>query len=241
MRIMGKRQMGELEISELVVAVVIADMAAVPLQDIGIPMINGLIPVIILLCCEILITGIATKSIYARLLLFGRPSTLIENGIINQKEMKKNRFTIDELYEQLRQHSITDITKIERAILETSGILNIILFPEENTPTCKQLGIQCPSFITPIILIIVINDIKRLIGNRICVLNQYHFIGVSSLFKYILFPFPIQADSFLLKVPATPPVWLPLPSPLLLLCQIPQILASAQAFEASQLPAHLLN
>lgn len=153
MRILGKRQMGQLEISELVVAVVIADIAVVPLQDIGIPLINGLIPVIILLCCEIIITGAAAKNVRLRLVLFGQPSILVENGIINQKEMKKNRFTIDELYEELRQQSITDISKVERAVLETNGILNVILYPKEQTPTCKQMGIRCPDENSPIILI----------------------------------------------------------------------------------------
>jgi uncharacterized membrane protein YcaP (DUF421 family) len=145
--------MGQLEISELVVAVVIADIAVVPLQDIGIPLINSLIPVIILLCCEIIITGAAAQNVRLRLFLFGQPSIIVENGIINQTEMKKNRFTIDELYEELRQQSITDISKIERAVLETNGILNVILYPNEQTPTCKQLGIRCPDEISPIILI----------------------------------------------------------------------------------------
>ena len=153
MRILGKRQMGELEVSELVVAVVIADIAAVPLQDIGIPMINGLVPMIVLLCCEILITGLASKSIKARLYFFGKPSILIENGMINQKEMKINRFTLDELFEELRQQGITDYTKVERAVLETNGILNVILFPEEQTPTCKQLGLRIRQESIPIILI----------------------------------------------------------------------------------------
>lgn len=153
MRILGKRQMGEMEISELVVAVVIADIAVIPLQDIGIPMINSLVPLITLLCCEILITGIATKNLKFRTILFGQPSILIENGIIKQSEMKKNRFTVDELYEELRQQSITDISKIERAVLETSGVLNVILFPKEQPPTCHQLGIHCPKENFPVILI----------------------------------------------------------------------------------------
>ena len=176
MRILGKRQMGELEISELVVAVVIADIAVVPLQDIGIPLINGIVPIIILLCCEILITGLATKSVRFRLLLFGRPSILIENGVINQKEMKKNRFTIDELYEELRQQSITDITKVERAILETNGIMNVILLPKEQPPTCRQLGIRCPEESCPIILINegrIMEDNLRKSGKDLQWLKQY--------------------------------------------------------------------
>ena len=176
MRILGKRQMGELEISELVVAVVIADIAVVPLQDITTPLINGIIPVIVLLCCEIIITGAAAKSLRFRLLLFGRPSILIENGIINQKEMKLNRFTIDELYEELRQQSITDISKVEQAILETNGILNVILFPEEQQASCKQLGIRCPTESRPIILINegrILEDNLRKSGKDLQWLNRY--------------------------------------------------------------------
>lgn len=176
MRILGKRQMGEMEISELVVAVVIADIAAMPLQDIGIPLINGIVPLVILICCEILITGITTKHIRLRLLLFGKPSTLIENGIINQTEMKKNRFTIDELYEELRQQSITDISKVERAILETNGVLNVILFPKEQPPTCKQLGIKCAEQAVPIILINeghVMQENLIKIGKDLKWLNKY--------------------------------------------------------------------
>lgn len=176
MRILGKRQMGELEISELVVAVVIADIAVIPLQDIGIPLINGLVPIIILLCCEILITGAAAKSVRVRLLLFGQPSILIENGVINQTEMRKNRFTIDELYEELRQQSVTDIAKVERAVLETNGLLNVILYPREQPPTCKQLGIRCPEELSPIILInegrILENNLQKS-GKDIKWLNRY--------------------------------------------------------------------
>ena len=176
MRILGKRQMGELEISELVVAVVIADIAVIPLQDIGIPLINGLVPIIILLCCEILLTGAATKSVRFRLILFGHPSILIENGTINQSEMRKNRFTLDELYEELRQQSITDIAKVERAVLETNGRLNVILFPKEQPPTCKQMGIRCPEEISPIILINeghIMEQNLRKIGKDLTWLNRY--------------------------------------------------------------------
>ncbi len=176
LRILGKRQMGELEISELVVAVVIADIAAIPLQDMGIPLINALVPILILICCEILITGIAAKNVKLRLFLYGRPSILIENGTINQTEMQRNRFTIDELYEQLRQQSITDISKVERAVLETSGILNVLLYPKEQPPTCSQLGIRCPEAVCPIILINegrVMEENLRRIGKDLPWLHRY--------------------------------------------------------------------
>ena len=95
MRLMGKRQLGEMELSEFVVAALIADLASHPLQDVGIPMINGLVPIFTLLSCEILIAGLAHRSVRVRELLFGRPSMLIVRGKINQKEMHANRFTLD--------------------------------------------------------------------------------------------------------------------------------------------------
>lgn len=176
MRILGKRQLGQLEISELVVAVVIADIAVVPLQDIGIPLINGLTPIIVLLCCEILLTKLACKHIRLRRVLFGTPSILIENGVINQKEMRSNRFTIDELYEELREQSITDISRVERAVLETNGVLNVILFPKEQPPTCKQMGIRCPEEACPTIIINegrILESNLPLIGKDLNWLNRY--------------------------------------------------------------------
>jgi uncharacterized membrane protein YcaP (DUF421 family) len=128
MRLMGKRQLGELELPELVVAVLIADLASHPLQDIGIPLINGLLPIIILFCCETLLSGVAMKHVKLRNLLFGKPCFLIEKGKINQAEMRKNRFTLDELTEELRSGGITDISLVEYAVLETNGQLNSLLF-----------------------------------------------------------------------------------------------------------------
>lgn len=167
MRIMGKRQLGELELSELVVAVLISDMAAHPLQDIGVPLINGLIPIITLLSCELLITAGAVKSIKFRALMYGKPSMIVENGKINQTEMKKNRFTIDELTEELRKQSVTDISKIKYAILETNGSLNIILFPAESPVTPAVLNISVPD---PGLPIIVINN-GRIIDSNLKVLG----------------------------------------------------------------------
>ena len=153
MRLMGKRQLGQLEVSELVVAVIVADMAAIPLQDIGIPLLNGLLPVFMLFCFEILVTGFVNKSIRFRAFLCGKPSVLIENGTINQAEMRKNRFTLEELFEELRQQGATEISSIERAVLETGGNLNLILFPDQQPPTCKQMNIPAPPGSYPTLLI----------------------------------------------------------------------------------------
>lgn len=141
---MGKRQIGELELSELVVAILISNLAANPLEDIGIPLLNGLVPIAVLLCCEIIISGFIMKSLTFRSLVCGRPSILVENGIICQSEMRKNRFTIDELTEELRNQGVIDIQKIKYAVLETDGVLNTILFPSEQPLTPSQMGISVP-------------------------------------------------------------------------------------------------
>lgn len=153
MRAMGKRQLGELELSELVIAVLISDIAAHPLQDIGIPIMNGLLPVITLFCCELVISGIIVKSSRAKEFLCGKPSFLIVKGVICQEEMEKCRFTLDELAEELRSQGVLDISQVEYAILETDGQLNLILFPSERPVTVGQMQMSAEDPGYPIILI----------------------------------------------------------------------------------------
>ena len=153
MRLMGKRQLGELELSELVITVLISDIAAHPLQDIGIPIMNGLLPIIILLCCELVISGVIVRSEKAKVFLSGKPSFLIINGVINQKEMKKNRFTCDELAEELRSQSVLDMSQVKYAILETDGRLSILLYPAERPVTAGQMSIPTDDTGYPVILI----------------------------------------------------------------------------------------
>lgn len=162
MRLMGKRQLSELELPELAVAVLIADLGAHPLQDIGIPLMNGLLPMIVLFCCEVLISGAAMKSPKLRSLLFGRPSFLIMDGKIVQREMRRCRFTPDELAEQLRSNGISDISQVQYAILETDGELNAILYPQYRTATAADLGLSPESGGYPVI---VINDGRILSDN----------------------------------------------------------------------------
>jgi len=155
MRIMGKRQLGELEPAEFVVAVLISDLAAHPLQDIGTPLLYGLIPVIVLIVCEILISGAMIKNHRFRTLICGKPSLIIENGRISELELKKNRITLDELSEQLRKKDILDISTVKYAVLETDGTLSTILFPAQAPLTPQQMNIQADDMGYPVI---VIND-----------------------------------------------------------------------------------
>ncbi len=141
-RLMGKRQVGELEPSELVFTLLIADLAAVPMQDFGIPLITGVIPILTLLCVTLLISLVTMRSIRFRAVICGKPSIVVENGKINQREMRKNRFTLDELSEELRIQGVTDISKIQYAILETNGQLTVLLKAEEMPVTAAQAGLH---------------------------------------------------------------------------------------------------
>ena len=139
LRLLGKRQLGEMELSEFVVAALIADLAAHPLQDMGIPLLNGLLPILVLFCCEVLIAGLSLKSIRLRSLIFGKPSLLIVKGRILQQEMLRNRFTLDELMQELRAQGITDPQDVEYGVLETNGKLSLILSPARQPVTAAQM------------------------------------------------------------------------------------------------------
>ena len=139
MRILGKRQLGELELSELIVSVLVADLASLPLQDVGLPLINGLVAILTLFCLELILSGAVLRSNKLKTALFGKPCFLIEKGVINQSEMRKNRFTIDELTEELRRQSVTDISTVDYAVLETDGTLNVLLSPASQPVTAGQL------------------------------------------------------------------------------------------------------
>lgn len=153
MRLLGKRQMGEMELSEFVLASLIADLAAHPLQDMGIPLLNGLVPVITLFCCEVAIAGLSLRSVRLRQLLFGMPSILIREGRIDQRQMRLNRYTVDELLQTLRNQGYEDLRAIRWAILETNGKLSVIPQPGEKPVSAAQLGIRAQGGALPLIVV----------------------------------------------------------------------------------------
>ena len=137
LRLMGKRQIGELEPSELVLALLISDLAAVPMQDFGIPLLNGVIPILTLLSISMIISVLNLKSIRFRKLICGSPTIVIREGHILQEEMRRTRFTVDELIEDLRQQGVVDLATVEFAVLETNGQLSVLLYPEHQPITPK--------------------------------------------------------------------------------------------------------
>lgn len=137
LRLMGKRQLGELQPSELVVTILISNIAAIPVEDSSIPMIMGIIPILTLVTIDVIMSGIMLKSSKIRKLMIGSPRIIISEGEILQKEMKRLRYTVDDLTEAMREQSIFDVTKIHFAIVETTGKINFML-KEDFQPAEKR-------------------------------------------------------------------------------------------------------
>ena len=152
-RLMGKRQLGQMEASEFVVTMLVADLAAVPMQDLGIPLLSGLIPILTVLFLELILSALSYYSITVRKLFCGRPVILMENGAILQENLKKTRLTPDELTELLREKSITDLTTVKYAILEANGQLSALLYPEYEPPTAKEMQVQTQALELPVTII----------------------------------------------------------------------------------------
>ena len=142
MRLMGKREIGQLQPFELAIAIMIADLASIPMTEIGIPIYYGIVPILGLLMMHMFISFLNMKSIKAREILCGRPSILIYRGKIIEQELKKQRFTINELEERLRGNDVFNIGDVEYAILETSGQVTVIQKPEKRNVTPEDLNIS---------------------------------------------------------------------------------------------------
>ena len=142
MRLMGKREIGQLQPFELAISIMIADLASTPMADAGIPISNGIIPILALLVMHLTISILNIKSIKARQILCGKPSILIYRGRIDEKMLKKERFTVNELEERLRGNNVVNIGDVEYAILETSGQVTVIQKPEKKNVTAEDLGLK---------------------------------------------------------------------------------------------------
>ena len=142
MRLMGKREIGQLQPFELAISIMIADLAATPMTESGIPITNGIMPILGLLVMHLIISMINIKSTKAREIICGKPSLLIFRGKIDQKVLKKERFTINELEERLRDNNIFSIGDVEYAILETSGQVTVIPKPNKRATTPEDFNME---------------------------------------------------------------------------------------------------
>lgn len=142
MRIMGKRQLGELQPSELVVAIMISDLASVPMQAIDIPLLSGIIPVMTLIVAEVMMSYLSLKSKKMRKFLSGEPSIIIYNGHINEGELARLRFNINDLLEELRLNNCHDVSDVQVAVVETSGKLSVIPKDTARAVTVEDLKLE---------------------------------------------------------------------------------------------------
>ena len=142
MRLMGKREIGQLQPFELAISIMIADLASIPMSDTGIPITNGIIPILGLLVMHLIISIINLKSIKAREVICGKPRILIYRGRIDEKALIKERFTINELQERLRNQNIVNLGDVEYAILETSGQVTVIEKPNKRQTIPEDFGIM---------------------------------------------------------------------------------------------------
>lgn len=139
MRLMGKRQIGDLQPSELVITILISEIAAIPIQDLNIPIIYGILATFTLVFLEILTSLITMKSINMRKLLYGSSSVIIKDGVIDQKMLRRLRLTIPDLMEVLRNQEIFDLEQVGYAILETNGQMSVLLKAEYQTASVNDL------------------------------------------------------------------------------------------------------
>lgn len=143
-RLMGKRQISELQTSELVVTLLISDIAAIPMQDTGQPLLSGLLPIAILVFCEIVTSVIMLKSTRLRSLICGRPIVVINDGVIVQSELRRLRMTTEDLCEELRQKDIFCLEDVAYAIVETNGRMSIVKKPGKDVPNAELCGLIPP-------------------------------------------------------------------------------------------------
>ncbi|MBQ3022587.1 MAG: DUF421 domain-containing protein [Clostridia bacterium] len=149
MRIMGKRQLGELQPSEFVVALMISDLASIPLGEKGVGVFRGIIPIFALVLMELLFSVLVIKSETMRKIITGSPVQIIKNGKIIMRELKRLRICVDDVMEQLRLAGYSSVSQIDSAIIETNGQLSIIPVESERPVVCSDLGLSPPQTHVP--------------------------------------------------------------------------------------------
>ena len=152
-RLMGKRQIGQMEPSEFVVTMLVANLASIPMQDGAIPLYSGVIPIVTVLGVELVLSALSMKNTRLRKILCGKPVILVENGNILQQNLRKTRITLDELTGHLREKDVLDLQSVQYAILETNGNLSVFPYPKEKPASAKEAGVQVKKQYLPVTII----------------------------------------------------------------------------------------
>ena len=152
-RMMGKRQIGQMEASEFVVTMLVANLASIPMQDAAIPLYSGLLPILVVLGMELTLSGLILRSVVIRRFFCGKPVILIDNGKILLENLRKTRVTLDELTGHLRSKDVLDVQTVQFAILETDGSLSVFPYPDHRPASAKEAGIQTEKQYLPITIL----------------------------------------------------------------------------------------
>ena len=152
-RLMGKRQIGQMEASEFVVTMLVANLASIPMQDSAIALHTGLVPILTVLGMELVLSALSVKNLRFRKLLCGKPVILIENGNIIRENLKRTRVTLDELSVYLRQKDVLDPRQVQYAILETNGVLSVFPYPSQMPASAQDAGIRAKPRYLPVTLV----------------------------------------------------------------------------------------
>ena len=142
LRMMGKRQIGELEASELVVTIIISDIAAMPITNIEVPLITNISAILTLMILGVILSFLAYKNTGVRTVLYGRPSMFYKNGKFNQQEMMRQRFNVADIMEELRGNNVCNLNDVEYIVMETNGNVSVITKQEKSAVTPEQMKIK---------------------------------------------------------------------------------------------------
>ena len=167
-RLMGKRQLGQMEPAEFVVTMLAANLVSTAMQDSSVPLLSGLVPVLTVLALELILSTLSLRSLTFRRLLCGKPVILIENGHILRDNLRKTRITLDELTGHLREKDVLDIRAVQYAILETDGNLSVFPYPKEQPASAKDAGVKVSRQYLPVTLV---SD-GRVVGDNLALLGK---------------------------------------------------------------------
>ncbi len=200
MRIMGKRQIGQLQPFELAVAIMISELAAVPMQDTGIPLVNGIIPILTLLIAQLVLSFISLKSVKARGVICGKPSVLIENGRVIEENLRREMYTLNDLLEQLRIKDTPNIADVEFAILETNGQLSIIPKSQKRPVVPEDLQLNTPYEGLPLDLIVdgkvIVKNMEKAKLGEDWLKQQLGKFGIASLHDVLFASIDTQGNLY---------------------------------------------
>ena len=153
MRIMGKRQLSDMQPTELAVTLMIADLATVPMQETGIPLLSGLVPIFVLLTLELFLSGAMLKWPLLSRLASGNPVVIVQNGVLQQKALGRMRITVEDLFENLRSQGYFDLKEIEYAIAETNGSISVLPKPPYRPVINRAMAVTPPDDGIPLVVV----------------------------------------------------------------------------------------